>query len=513
MTPAGALARPSGQRRVPLWLGAAFVATCLGTLVGLTLDEPLVAVVVPLLAVGAWAVLQLPLRVTATALLFSSCLFEGLQAPLDYDWSSPLTPIARLVLTNLNQITGIGVLRLPALDLLTVVLAFVAVVRRRDATYASVTPGVKPLNAALLVSALTVVALYVLGGLQGGNLNESLWQLRHTLLFPLRALLLMRAFDGTDGELKNLTRVLIAAGVIKALIGIWYLHTWIKPFGREIEFTTSHTDTLVFVPLLALYFNMLVERVRGRILLDGVVWVPIVVYGMICNDRRLAYVSLGVAMLVTLLMSPPTAFKRLVLRAAVVTAPLVPPYLLLGWGSESGFIFAPARLARSILVGDPVQGAQPDYRDLENVNVLFSWVSNGKVIPWGFGHEMLQFFELPDISTALPTWLYHPHNQYLWLNAIGGPVGFTLMMLPQIITVYLLARAYRFATDFWVRVWCLTGIGIVAAFFSQVYGDMGTLSWTPSWMAALAAALASKLAVRTGAWKPSLKAPSQRSPG
>jgi hypothetical protein len=33
-----------------------------------------------------------------------------------------------------------------------------------------------------------------------------------------------------------------------------------------------------------------------------------------------------------------------------------------------------------------------------------------------------------------------------------------------------------------------------------MYGDMGTLSWTPSWMAALAAALASKLAVRNGAW-------------
>jgi len=498
VTPAG-VAAPS-QRPVPAWLVGAFVATVAGTLVGLTLDQPLVAAVVPLIAAGAWAVFKLPLKVTATALLLSAAVFEGLQVPLEYEWSSPLTPLARLMLTNLNQITGIGVLRLPAIDMLTLALALAAVVKRRDAAFVSRTPGVRPLNVALLVSAVTVIGLYVLGGLQGGNLNESLWQLRHTLMFPLRALILLRAFDGTDAELKNLARLLIAAAVVKALIGIWYLHTWIKPYGREVEFTTSHTDTLLFVPVLALFFNMLVEKVRGRIVLDGLVWVPIVVYGMICNDRRLAYVSLGAAVIVTLLMSPPTAFKRLVLRGVVVSIPLLPPYLLLGWGSEGGALFAPVRIVKSLIVGDPVQGAQPDYRDLENVNVLYSWFSHGRVVPWGFGHEMIQFFPLPDISSALPTWLYHPHNQYLWLMAIGGPVGFTLMMLPQVVAVYLLARAYRVAEDFWVRVWCLTGIGILAAFFNQVYGDMGTLSWTPSWMAALAAALAAKLAMRTGAW-------------
>lgn len=508
MTGAGAASGAAAQRPVPLWLLGAFVATGAGTLVGLTLDPPLVAVVVPVLAASAWAVLKLPLKVSATGLLLSAVVFEGLQVPLQYEWSSPLLPLARLTLVNLNQVTGIGVLRLPVIDLLTVVLAIAAVVRRRDATFVSLTRGVKPLSVALLVSALTVVGLDVLGAVQGGNLNESLWQLRHTLLFPMRVLLLLRAFDGTDGELKSLARLLIGAAVVKALIGIWYVHTWIRPFGREIEFTTSHSDTLLFVPVLALFFNMLVERVRGKLVLDGLVWVPIVVYGMICNDRRLAYVNLAVAMLTTLLLSPPTAFKRLVLRGVVVTVPLLPPYLLLGWGSESGFLFAPVRIVKSLFVGDPVQGAQPDYRDLENVNVLFSWLSNGRVVPWGFGHEMLQFFPLPDISSALPTWLYHPHNQYLWLMAIGGPVGFTLMMLPQVVAIYLLARTYRVATDFWVRVWCLTGIGIVGSFFAQMYGDMGTLSWTPSWMAALAAALASKLAVRTGAW-PGQKAPSR----
>ncbi|MBL8954130.1 MAG: hypothetical protein JNK82_25360 [Myxococcaceae bacterium] len=499
MTPAGALPRPAAQRRVPLWLVLGFIGTVAGTLVGLTLDPPLVAMVVPLVGVGAWAVLKIHLKYTASFLLFSSLLFEGLQTTLEHKWASPLMPLARLMLINLNAITGIGPLRLPMIDMLVVVLALAAVVKRRDPTFVSQTPGVRPLNAALLVSALTVIGLDVLGGVQGGNMNESLWQMRHSLLFPLRALILIRAFDGTDRELKNLVRLIIVAGVLKAMVGIFYVYTWIKPYGREIEFTTSHTDTLLFVPLLAIFFNMLVERVRGRMLVEGLIWVPIVTYGMILNDRRLAYVCLGVAVIITMLMSPPTAFKRLLMRGAVISAPFVPPYLLIGWGSDSGIFFG-AKLLKSLVVGDPDQGAQPDYRDLENANVLFTWFTHGKVIPWGFGHEMKQFFPLPDISSAMPTWLYHPHNQYLWLLTIGGPVGFTLIMLPQLVTIYLFARTYRVATDFWVRVWCLTGIAIVAAFFNQVFGDMGTLSWTPSWMAALCAALASKLAVRTGAW-------------
>ncbi len=500
MTPAAALPRVK-PRRVPFWLFGAFVATGLGTVLGLTLDQPLMAVAVPLIAAGAWALFQAPLKVTASGLFLLTFLFEGLQSPLDHGWEAPLMPVARLFLTNLNATIGVGFLRLPLVDLLTILLVGAAIVRRRDATYVSHAPTVRPLNYALFISAGAVVGLDVLGTLQGGNFNESLWQLRQTLMFPLRTVLLLRAFDGTDRELKNIARAIIVVAVFKALIGIYYVHSFIRPNGYEIEFTTSHTDTLLFIPLLALYFNLLVERVRWKLILDGLVWLPIVIYGLVLNDRRLAYVCLGIAVIATMALSPPTMFKRLLLRAAVIAAPFLPPYVLLGWSSTGGSLFWGARLVRSLIVGDPNQGAQPDYRDIENVNVLFAWANNA-LIPYGFGHKMGKLFELPDISSAMPTWEYHPHNQYLWFMAIGGPIGFTLMMLPHVVAIYLCARTYAVAKedDLWVRVWCLTGIGIVASFFCQMYGDMGTLSWTPSWMAALAAALASKLAVRTGAW-------------
>lgn len=503
MTPAGASmpANTSAHRRVPAWLWLAFVATGAGTVGGLLLDPPVMGALVPFIALGAWVMFTAPLRYSAGALMLSAFVFEGLEIPLGYHYQAPLMPLARLMLVNLNQTTGFPLIRVSLLDLLTLLLAIAATARRRDAEYVSRTRSVRPLNVALLVSALTVVVLDLLGVAQGGNFNESLWQLRHTLLFTVRTLLLLRAFDGSDAELKGLTKGMIGAAVVKALIGIWFLYTWIRPYGRDVEFTTSHTDTLLFVPLLALYFNLLVERFSLKVLVDGVWWVPMVVFGMVCNDRRLAYVCLALGMVATLVVSPPTPFKRLILRATILGAPFIPPYVLLGWTSQGGSFFWAARLARSVIIGDPNQGSQPDYRDLENVNVLFTW-ANHALLPQGFGHKFSSLFPLPDISNFMPTWQYHPHNQYLWFMAIGGPIGFTLIMLPQVVTLYLCARTYRFAQpeQVWVRVWCLTGIAIVISFFCQMYGDMGTLSYTVSWMAALAAALSSKLAVRTGAW-------------
>ena len=65
----------------------------------------------------------------------------------------------------------------------------------------------RPLNVALLVSVARGRRRSTCSArAQGGNFNESLWQLRQTLLFPVRALLLLRAFDGTDVELKNIAR-------------------------------------------------------------------------------------------------------------------------------------------------------------------------------------------------------------------------------------------------------------------------------------------------------------------
>jgi hypothetical protein len=385
-----------------------------------------------------------------------------------------------------------GNLHAPLIDLLTLGLWAVAFMRHREGTWQSQTRSVRALDLSLAISAAAVISLEALGLLKDGNVSESLWQVRHLLLLPVRASLLMRALDGTEAELRTIARLLIALAVVKSLVGIYFLYGVVYPMGGDVEYTTSHTDTLLFVPVLAMFFNRLVERFSVRALLNGLPWFAIVALGLVCNDRRLAYVCLACAAVATLALTPSTRLKRALLRATLCVAPFMPPYLLAGWSSTGGHFFFVARLFRSLVAGDPNQGRQADYRDLENLNVLFTWKSNA-IVPYGFGHKMQVLFPLPDISRWFPSWQYHPHNQYLWLLAIAGPVGFTLIVLPQIVTLYLATRAHRQSARLVERTALLTALAIVISFFCQVYGDMGSISWTVTWMAALAAAVAGKL--------------------
>jgi hypothetical protein len=461
---------------------------------------------VPLVGAFGYALWKLPLKVTAISVMAMAFFCEGLEVPFAMGFVPPGQALARVMLINMSAFTGIGLLRAPLIDLLTVGLYVAASLRDKNDGWTSRLPMVRPFNIALLVSVLALFGLDAIGTAKGGNFNESLWQLRHHLLFPIRTVVLLRALDGTVAELKTLAKVVVGVTVVKALIGIYFLRAIVWPAGKDVEFTTSHTDTLLFVPCLALFANLMIERFTWGRALRCMPWVLVVLYGMVCNDRRLAYVCLAFGGTASLLIAPWTRFKIMLFRTAVYGGPFFVLYPLAGWGSTGGRFFFLARLAKSLIVGDPVQRDAADYRDLENMDVMFSW-SNSAFFPKGYGFKMDMLFPLPDISNFMPTWQYHPHNQYLWTMAIAGPIGFTLIVMPYLASLYLAARAYRFSNDPWVRVAMLTSIGITISVFAQWYGDMGTLSWTVSWMGALAAALACKWAVRTGAWPTPVTAP------
>ena len=81
MTASTATLPATKHKRVPLWLLGAFLATGFGTVLGLTLEQPLIAAIVPLVAAGAWAFFQVPLKISASALFLSAFFFEGLADP------------------------------------------------------------------------------------------------------------------------------------------------------------------------------------------------------------------------------------------------------------------------------------------------------------------------------------------------------------------------------------------------------------------------------------------------
>jgi hypothetical protein len=452
------------------------------------------------LAALVWMALTLPVRVTALGLVFLLLVAEyPPEIPYSGYWQSPFFLLGKVLFTNLNTLTGVGILRLPVIDMAFIGLLALRPWRRARGLTIDDTGGapVRQLNEVLLVSMLAVVALDVIGVFRGGNFNESLWQVRHLLLFPLVAFVFVGSLRGTEVELRAIWRLLVAGALVKALCGIYFIHVILRPQNGYVEFTTSHSDTYLYVAVVAGYIAYLAEKPSWSTIKSAIWWMPIVLRGMQLNDRRLAYVSLGAAVLTIYLMQPNTLLKRRIFQLALLSIPLGLLYTAVGW-NRGERIFRPVQTVKTLLFGEQTM-AGADYRDIENADVIYTW-SRHPVVPFGFGHKFHEPIKLPDISRSMPTYQYHPHNQYLWMWAIGGVFGFTLMFAPWVVALLLAGRAYRASRRPLERAAMLTCIALVIAHLNQVYGDMGTRSHFGSILGGLAVALAGRLAVRTGAW-------------
>jgi O-antigen ligase len=290
----------------------------------------------------------------------------------------------------------------------------------------------------------------------------------------------------------------VTAAVVKSLCGIYFIYGVVRPDNLFVEYTTSHSDTLLYVAVLAGLVAYFFERPRASTLRKALWWLPIVLLGMKLNDRRLAYVSLGGSLLAIYALQPNTWLKRRIFQLVMVALPVAVLYVSVGWNRGEG-LFAPAQMVKSLIVGDPT-AAGADYRDIENADVISTWADHA-LVPLGFGHKFHEPVKLPDISRVMPTYQFHPHNQLLWMWAIGGVLGFTLMFAPWVVGLFLAARAHRFSKEPFVRASALTCIALIIAHLNQVYGDMGTRTHFGSVLGGLAVAVAAKLAVRSGAWR------------
>ncbi|MFT3839553.1 MAG: O-antigen ligase family protein [Myxococcaceae bacterium] len=456
----------------------------------------------PAIGVGAvYAVWKMPTKYTALGLIFLMWTADYLpESPQGGVWNSPLHPIGEFLFFNLSAVTGVAALRIAGLDFMVFVLLGVGSLRRalRSKTDPPTTPSVRPLTYLLLMQSGAVVLFDIWGSGTGGNFNESLWQLRQLFTLPLMAMLFLHAISGSHADIRTIGKLAIVAAVWKSLVGMYFFWMIARPSGKIYEFTTSHSDTLLFVPLLGMQLALFFEKPVARSWRDALKWLPIVIYGMILNDRRLAYVSLMGVFLCYMLMYPQkNKLKRGFKRFLILSSPILVMYVAAGWNSMSP-VFGGAQLVKSLIKGDQAQ-AGADYRDIENYDVLYTWSENA-IIPLGFGKKFEEPVKLPDISFVMPTYQYHPHNTILWMWTIGGVIGFTFFFAPLMVGVFLAARVFRKATHYLDRVAAMTVIAMVIAHINQCFGDMGTRTYFGSMGCALALAVISKIAVRVGAW-------------
>jgi O-antigen ligase len=491
--------RPGWRRQVPV--GIAAVALILATAAASFVAEgsPFLGVLPALVTVLAWVVIVTPLRWSVTGLLFLSLAVDD-RSSAEGVWRTPLSFVGDLLHSNIDAVVpGASGFKLKGIEVAAVLLAAVALFRRLrgdtiDTRGDVATPRVMREFVGIL---LLSVGYAVANGLaSGGDPQVALWHARPFLDVVALFFLFQLAYRGPVDHVL-LGRTIVAAASVKAVLAIW-IRAFVAPFqrGGRMEFTTNHGDSILFVVACAILLAQLFERPQRRFLRDFVLFFPLLVWGMIANARRLAWVELAFVAALFLWISPRTAFKRGVMRALVLATPLLVAYVIVGLSSDHPF-FAPVATFRS--VSDSTADRSTWDRHVESWNIANS-IRDNPLRGRGFGQEYTEYIAMDDISHAFPMYKAEPHNMLLGLVLFAGAIAFTGIVAVYGLVVFLAARSYARTARPLDRVACLTLMAIVVIIWLQIYGDMGVFSPQAYLLGALAMALSGKMAVASGAY-------------
>lgn len=439
-----------------------------------------------------------PLRHSLLVLAFLCLTLENpSEAFAEGKWESPLATVGALLLAHMNLTIPVKALFFSGLDLALVLLTAIWVVRRlagSDVDLRGRVPAAPPLQAAALACLATIAIVWMLGMVRAEfSFSNSLWQLFRLVYLPCVFLLFCAGIRG-PADARPFAVALLLAALVRACVAI-YLRA-LYPSVEEMGFATTHADSMLFADAFLLVLVIFFERPVFRTALLGALTLPVLTWGIVANNRRLAWVELGIGLLVVYFITPMTRLKRRIAQSVAISIPVILIYIAAGWNSGAK-IFAPVKTIRSVV--DSKSDTSTLWRDLENYNLYFTFKGN-PVLGTGFGHEYVESIHLPDISSNYSLYRYAPHNSILGLFAYAGFAGFIGLWLLIPLGLFFAIRAYRYSTVPRDRTTALTAVGVLVSYAVHCYGDMGLGTWTSVFTVSAAVALVAKQAVATGAW-------------
>lgn len=482
-------------------LSVAFVLAVIGGLIGDTSLGLIVTLIDFVLVV--YAMTRVPVRTSMMALMFLVFVLPNPSEGTPTDWDPPFTPVGRILLNHLNTVDhSMSFASFSGLDVLFVVLIAITFVRkssnsRLDSAGRLQTP--KPLVTLAWLSIGSTVFVWVTSLLRGGDFGMSLWQVNCVIYLPVIFLLFQSSLRGPKDH-RALMKVLLGSATYKCLLAVFIVN-FIKVApdpetgSTRPVYATSHNDSMLFAAAFVLILALVVERTGKKAKWFALIFLPILGLGTAANNRRLAWVQVGLVFLTVYFISRESAFKRKLRRALLAATPVIAIYIAAGWNSMYGATFKPVRLIRSVV--DAESDGSSMWRELENVNLIATFRSN-PLFGVGYGHPYEEMVVLPPVDYPLERYL--PHNSILGLWSYTGIVGYATLTLLWAGGVYFAMRAYQTAEDPTYRAAALVAFGSVLIYLLQSWGDLGLGSWTGVFLMSCSIAVAGKVAVASGQW-------------
>ncbi len=349
------------------------------------------------------------------------------------------------------------------------------------------------MDAAIVASVAAIALTFGWGLLRGGSAYQGYYQLWRFLTALLVGMLLPSVIRNS-GDLKALGATVLAAALVRASLAIYfywaYVHGKINP---PLPHMTSHDDSLLFVAGLVIASSWALARARLGAWLVAVAASPVLLYAMVVNGRRLAWVELLLALATTYLMLPPGGWRRRVNLLLPIVGPALLLYVLAGWGRQ-GAVFAPVR---ALSTAGSNEDASSLARQEEIRNLLYTLSAAGNpLLGTGWGVPYIKVTSVyANFGSEWEQYLYLPHNSLLAVAVFGGLVGTCGIWLVVPVSAFLAARGYRAARRAVDRAAAMAAVCILPAYGSQCFGDIGFESLTCALILGVAMAVAGKTAV------------------
>ncbi len=494
------------EQRAPVDAKAAFgLALALAAVAALIDNGAIGWIVGPICLLLCWfAIFRAPLKSTMLTLMFFALVLENpSENPGAQQWSSFFARPAAMMLAHLKSVIG-GWMFFSGMDLMLLAAIAVVVLRGRAARGGIATP--KPMIRVAQLTYLAIAISWFLGRWRGGDNTYAVWQIDRVMYLPAIFLLCQAAFTGPKDYLP-VGKVVLAAGVLRSLQAIYVRATIPETLNEltgetSLPYATTHNDSMLFAVATVILVALVLERV-GKKATRLTLWLgPILMGGMLANNRRMVWVEIILVMATLYLMTEMSPLKRKINKIMLIVAPIVLVYIIVGWGSQGG-VFKPVQVIRSAV--DSSSDTSTAWRDLENFNLIFT-LRQFPIAGLGYGHGFWEMWPMPAVDYSLER--YVPHNSILGLLCYGGWLGYMLITALWVAGIFFGIRSYHNTKVPLERAASLASFGSILVYYLQCFGDMGLGSWTGVFLVGPSIAIACKLTVKNDAWQ--LAAPERR---
>lgn len=323
--------------------------------------------------------------------------------------------------------------------------------------------------AACFALMLIVGLLYGLG--TGGNSNVALWEIRPILYLFFMLIFVTNLLEKAT-HLSRMIWIVMLALSIEGVVGSYYYFVVLKMNLSTVESITEHSAAIhmntLFVLVLASWLYKASAAKRWLLLL----LVPPVLLTYLATQRRAAFLSLGIALVLMAVMLYKEN-RRLFWRLAPTAAVIGLLYIGVFWNSNST-LGLPAQALRSVIA--PQAGSSDQlsnlYRDIENENVSFT-IHQAPLTGVGFGNKFYIIHQMPDISFFV-WWEYIVHNSIFWMWMKTGILGFLSMVFLVGFSIMTGARLLDRLANPDQKAMALTATLYLVMHFLYAYADM---SW------------------------------------